>query len=296
MGKKQTKNPPQNGSGPAPHDLGQKEGNWGRSTPENRQFGGFGAQQVPPAQFGQRNRDFGSESRPRRKTDSETGIWDHGRVPVAKQGWTEGCGAQNGFKPGDLRLIPRPRRTTRSETRIWGRTRDPGAKTGQKRGFGADRAPPAVNRLPKGETRGPGAESAQKWRFGVNHQLRNGDLGSIPRPPRGFGSRTGDLGVGASRGPAGTYSARSPFPASYFGGKFLLFKPFFGLFFFGANSSVLGRIEAVLALSLWGGERDNRQPLHPPNLLLHPLRFGAKSGENGSKAPPPPQAPRQGAD
>lgn len=200
MGKKQTKNPPQNGSGPAPHDLGQKEGNWGRSTPENRQFGGFGAQQVPPAQFGQRNRDFGSESRPRRKTDSETGIWDHGRVPVAKQGWTEGCGAQNGFKPGDLRLIPRPRRTTRSETRIWGRTRDPGAKTGQKRGFGADRAPPAVNRLPKGETRGRrrissemeiwGQSSAQKWGFGVN-----------PAPPSRFWVKNGGFGGRRVPGP-----------------------------------------------------------------------------------------------
>lgn len=132
---------------PRPRRSGAKCGEmWGRSTPENGRFGGFGAQHALPAQFGQRNGDFGSDSRPRRKT--QTGISGHGRVPVAKLGWKETFGAQNGFRSG---LIPRPRHTQR----------------GQKRGFGVRHAIRAQNEARNGDLGPTGAKRARKGLLGV---------------------------------------------------------------------------------------------------------------------------------
>lgn len=124
---KQQKNLPKMGPAP-PHAIrGKMWGFWGRSTPENGRFGGFGAQ------FRLRNGDFGSESWPRRKTEAR--IWGHGR----KTGPERGIWGAKRARPGAFGVNPAPpRRTARAQTGIWGQSR---AEIRVKR------APPAQNQL-----------------------------------------------------------------------------------------------------------------------------------------------------
>lgn len=203
-----------------------------------------------------------------------------------------------------------PRRNLGGETGILGQSHGPGAKQTQKRGFGVT-----------------GASRSQNWagktEFRAQNGLRSGDPGLIPRPRSttrsepGIWGRTRDPGAkraqkwgfwGSSRAPLAAWAEngefwgrRVPGPRRYLlcwltfsclllWGEFLVFKPFFG-----ANCPFWG--ESRRFWHCHCGEGRETTP-NPPSPTPAPpsLRFGGKSRGNGSKAPPPPQAPCEGAD
>lgn len=98
----------------------------------------------------------------------------------------------------------------------WGHRRVPVAKWGWREGFGAPNGfrSGGLGLIPR--PRHTTRSEKGIWGRPAQNQLKNEDFGVNHAPPSRFGLKTGDLGVGASRGPAGTYSARSPFPASLF--------------------------------------------------------------------------------
>lgn len=116
--REKTKKPPQNGSGPTPHDLGQNTGNLGPDHTRKR---------------------------------AVWGVWDPahalGAIWAEKRGfWVRGTAqAQNRLRNGDLGSGERPGRKIRSERRIWG------AKWAQTGGFGVNPAPPAQNEVRNGD-------------------------------------------------------------------------------------------------------------------------------------------------
>lgn len=189
-------------------------------------------------------------------------IWGHGRVPVAKQGQKEEFRAQNGLRRGNLGLIRRPRSTARSGTKIWGRPRAPGAKRAQKGPFWVRRAPPAQDQLRKGvwgPSRAPLAARAENGGFWGRR---------VPGPRRYLLCWLTFLILGA-------------------------ISSFLSLFVFWSKLSILGRIKAVLALSLWGGERDNTQPPIPHTCSSIPLLWGKIRGKRYKSSSPSPGTTRK---